>query len=171
MFSLRYRRQTRLLYVLRQGPLLQSAGPQEWTWSPRQPHPLKVPLPWEVHGQSHHGFTHGKYRPGFFYRSIIPRKYHIKYNSGTGWLTTLPPVDPAMGKFILCILLAMHSPRLSETEPKGFVFETFCYAVGRRMRHFSKLKVNKVNICYCILQVVPFDIHFHYIDNTFICIA
>ena len=53
--------------------------------------------------------------------------------------------------------LAMHSlaaasrPRLSEMEPKWFVFETYCFAFGGRIRRFAKVNVN--------------------IDNTFICIA
>ena len=48
--------------------------------------------------------------------------------------------------------LAMHSlvatsrSRLSETEPKWFMFETSCYGVGGRIRRFAKLNVNKVNI-------------------------
>ena len=54
--------------------------------------------------------------------------------------------------------LAMHSltaasrPRLSETEPKWFVFETSCYAFGGRIRRFAKLNVNKVKNFYCIIQ-------------------
>ncbi len=45
--------------------------------------------------------------------------------------------------------LAMHSlasrPRLSETEPNWFMFETSSYAYGRRVRRIAKLNVNKVN--------------------------
>ena len=49
-------------------------------------------------------------------------------------------------------ILAMHwlaaasLPRLSETEPKCFVFETSCYAFGGRIRRFAKVNVNYVNI-------------------------
>ena len=52
--------------------------------------------------------------------------------------------------FIMHTLLAMHSladvsrPRLSETEPKWFVFETSCYAFGGRIRRFATVNVNKV---------------------------
>ena len=65
---------------------------------------------------------------------------------------------------------------MSETEPKWFVFDTSCYAFGGRTRRFAKVNVNKVNICYIILiefylQIVAFDVHFHYIDNAFMCIA
>ena len=36
--------------------------------------------------------------------------------------------------------------RLSETEPKCFVFEKSCYAFGGQSRRFTKVNVNKVNI-------------------------
>ena len=42
-------------------------------------------------------------------------------------------------------LASASRPRLSETEPKLFVFETSCYALGGRIRHFAKVNVNKVN--------------------------
>ena len=42
--------------------------------------------------------------------------------------------------------MAGSQPRLSETEPRWFVFETSCYAFGGRIRRFTKLNVNKVNI-------------------------
>ena len=51
--------------------------------------------------------------------------------------------------------LAMHSlasrPRMSETEPKWFIFETSSYAFGRRIRRFAKLNVSKVNLFYFIV--------------------
>ena len=60
-------------------------------------------------------------------------------------------------------LAAASRPRLSETEPKWFMFETSCYAYGGRIRRFAKLNVNKVKIftvSYLFkLQVVPFDIY------------
>ena len=75
-------------------------------------------------------------------------------------------------------LAAASRARMSETEPKWFMFETSSYAFRRRIRRFATLNVNRVNIFVTIsylflLQIVPLDIHFHYTDNTFflICIA
>ena len=57
-------------------------------------------------------------------------------------------------------LLAMHSlaaaswPRISETEPKWFLFETSCYAFGGRIRGFANLNVNKVNIFDCNIFIL-----------------
>ena len=54
--------------------------------------------------------------------------------------------------YIVLYILAMHSlaassrPRLSETAPKWFMFETSCYAFGGRIRRFAELNLNKVNI-------------------------
>ena len=48
------------------------------------------------------------------------------------------------------------------------------HLVGDTATRFTKENVNKVNISDGIvlnMQVVPFDVHFHYIDNAFICIA
>ena len=79
--------------------------------------------------------------------------------------------------------LAMHSlaavswPRMSETEPEWFVFDTSCYAFGGRTRRFAKVNVIKGNIFYCIVlnefywRVVAFDVHVHYIDNAFILVC
>ena len=38
---------------------------------------------------------------------------------------------------------------------------------------FAKVNVNKLDICYGIvlILVVPFDVHFNYIHNAFICMA
>ena len=47
-------------------------------------------------------------------------------------------------------LAAASWPRLSETEPKWFVFETSCYAFGGRICRF----VNKVNMFYCIILIL-----------------
>ena len=43
-------------------------------------------------------------------------------------------------------LTVASRPRISETEPKWLMFETFSYAFGRRIRHFTQLNVHKVNI-------------------------
>ena len=40
---------------------------------------------------------------------------------------------------------AASRSRMSEMEPKWFMFETSSYAFGRRIRRFAKLNVNKVN--------------------------
>ena len=48
-------------------------------------------------------------------------------------------------------LAAASRPRISETEPKWFMFETSSYVFGRRIRRFAKLNVNKVNIFYFIV--------------------
>ena len=50
-------------------------------------------------------------------------------------------------------LAAAGRPRLSETKPKWFVFETSCHSFVGRIRHFVKISVNKVNI------VLPHRIH------------
>ena len=66
-------------------------------------------------------------------------------------------------------LVATSRPRLSEMEPKWFVFETSCDAFDDRIRRFAKIKVNKVKNIYGFnFQVVPLDVHFHYIDNAFV---
>ena len=50
------------------------------------------------------------------------------------------------------IVLDMHSlaavsrPGLLETELKWFVFETYCYALGGRIRRFAEVKVNIDNV-------------------------
>ena len=48
-------------------------------------------------------------------------------------------------------------------------------AIFHWTRHFAKLNVNKVNMVYCsvliLVAVVPLDVHFHYIENVFICMA
>ena len=55
--------------------------------------------------------------------------------------------------------LAMHSlaaasrPRMSETEPKWFMFETSSYAFGRRIRRFAQLNVNKSKNLYFIVFI------------------
>ena len=46
-------------------------------------------------------------------------------------------------------LAAASQPRLSETEPKWFVFEISCYAFGGRIRRFAKVNVNKVKRKLC----------------------
>ena len=43
-------------------------------------------------------------------------------------------------------LAAAGRPRMTETEPKRFMFETSSYAFRRRIRRFAKLNVAKVNI-------------------------
>ena len=43
-------------------------------------------------------------------------------------------------------LMPASRPRLPETDPKWFVFETSCYPFGGRIRRFAKLNVNRVNI-------------------------
>ena len=57
-------------------------------------------------------------------------------------------------------LAAACQSRLSETEPKSFVFETSCHAFGGRLRRFAKVNVNKVNIlsCICVLSFVYADV-------------
>ena len=84
-------------------------------------------------------------------------------------------VISTLGRLVLHSLRSASQPRLSETEPKWFMFETSCYAFGGLIHRFAKLNVNKVNFFYGIVfildEVVPFDIHFQYIGNTFICIA
>ena len=61
---------------------------------------------------------------------------------------------------VIILILSMHSlaaaswPRLSETEPKWFEFETSCYAFGGRIRSFAKVNVNQVNIFYCIVLIL-----------------
>ena len=81
------------------------------------------------------------------------------------------------------VTLAMHSlaaesrPRLSETEPTCFCSKTHLRSMGdiALKPSLHKNNVNKVNIIYCIvlilLAVVPFDVHFHYIDNAISCVA
>ena len=67
-------------------------------------------------------------------------------------------------------LARARRPRLSETEPMWFLFEMSCYAFDGRICGVQ-VNVNKANSVYCIvfnLQIVPFDVHFHYIDNAFI---
>ena len=52
-------------------------------------------------------------------------------------------------------LVAASRPRMSETEPKWFMFfETSSYAFGRRIRRFATLKVNKLNIFYSIVFIL-----------------
>ena len=47
----------------------------------------------------------------------------------------------------------MSRPRLSEKEPKCFVFETSWYVFGERIRRFAKVNVNKVKF-YCIVLII-----------------
>ena len=49
-------------------------------------------------------------------------------------------------------LASVSRPRLSEADPKFFVFETSCYSFGGRIRHFAKVNMNKVNMLYCIVS-------------------
>ena len=55
---------------------------------------------------------------------------------------------------VLYSLAAASRSRLSETDPKWFVFETSCYAFGGRIHRFVKVKANKVNMFYCIVLIV-----------------
>ena len=51
------------------------------------------------------------------------------------------------------IQLAASRPRMSETEPKRFQFETSCYAFGGRIHRFSKVNMNEVNMFYGIVLI------------------
>ena len=42
-------------------------------------------------------------------------------------------------------LTAARRPRMSETAPQWFMFETSCYAFGGRNRRFAKLIMSKVD--------------------------
>ena len=54
--------------------------------------------------------------------------------------------------------LAMHTlasrTRMSEREPKWFLFATSSYAFGRRNSRFATLNVNKVNLFYFIVLIL-----------------
>ena len=50
-------------------------------------------------------------------------------------------------------LAAASRPRLSETEPNWFVFETSFYAFGGRIRRLAKVNVNKLNIFYGMVLI------------------
>ena len=43
-------------------------------------------------------------------------------------------------------LAAASRPRMSEPEPKWFMFETSSYSFGRQICRLAKINVNKVNI-------------------------
>ena len=62
-----------------------------------------------------------------------------------------------MRRFIIR-LAAASRPRLPETKPKWFEqrfeFETSCYALGRRIRRFAKVNVNKVITFYWIVLIL-----------------
>ena len=47
----------------------------------------------------------------------------------------------------IMFLIAVSRPRLSETEPKWFMFGSSCYAFGGQIRRLAKFNVNRVNIC------------------------
>ena len=52
-------------------------------------------------------------------------------------LTRFSFITPAMRS-----LAVASRPKLSETEPKLVVFETYCYAFGGRIHNFAKVNVN-----------------------------
>ena len=52
------------------------------------------------------------------------------------------------------LLVAASRPRMSKTELKWFMLETSNYAFGRRIRHFAKLNVNKVNLFFTLSYLV-----------------
>ena len=55
-------------------------------------------------------------------------------------------MERQLSKLLTFLILAMHWPRLSETEPKWFVFKFSWYVFGGRILCFRKVNVNKVNV-------------------------
>ena len=72
-------------------------------------------------------------------------------------------------------LAAASRPRLSETKPNWFMFELPAMrSVGESIasQNYRWIQSTLFTVSYVfLLQVVPLDIHFYYIDNTFICIT
>ena len=64
--------------------------------------------------------------------------------------------------------MAASQTRLSETEPKWFVFEASCYAFGGRIRRFAKVNVNKVNIFFTVYHInsIKHDLNSAGLDTT-----